>query len=96
MGLDRIHGNELAVTHGLLGRMLGVRRAGVSAVIQEFEAAGIIAAGRGRLVIRDRASLAHAACGCHAFIASEYNRLIGDARATSASSPASRVLHAAV
>jgi len=76
MGLDRLEGDTLPVTHGLLGRMLGVRRAGVSMALQELERDGTIERGRGCIRIVDRAQLESAACGCYKFIGREFDRLI--------------------
>jgi CRP-like cAMP-binding protein len=77
LGLDRLHGNTLPVTHDLLGRMLGVRRAGVSVVLQEFERRGIVRRGRGELTVLDRAALELCTCDCYRLIRREYDRLIG-------------------
>jgi CRP-like cAMP-binding protein len=80
MGLDRVPGGELPVTHDLLARLLGVRRAGVSAIIESFEREGIVRAGRGRLAVVDHAALTAAACDCHAVIRREHERLLGHHR----------------
>jgi CRP-like cAMP-binding protein len=76
MGLDRLEGRAIPVTHDLLGRMLGIRRAGVSVVISEMETAGVLRRGRGQLEILDRAELERSACRCYGFIRREYERLI--------------------
>jgi CRP-like cAMP-binding protein len=76
MGLDRLDGTAIPVTHDLLGRMLGIRRAGVTVVISEMEAEGILRRGRGKLEILDRDRLGQTACHCHGFIRREYERLI--------------------
>jgi CRP-like cAMP-binding protein len=76
MGLDRLEGNALPVTHDLLGRMLGVRRAGVTVVVSEMEASGILCRGRGQVTILDRDKLERSACDCYSLIRREYDRLI--------------------
>jgi CRP-like cAMP-binding protein len=76
MGLDRLDGTAIPVTHDLLGRMLGIRRAGVTVVISEMEADGILRRGRGQLEVLDRDRLQQAGCHCHGFIRREYERLI--------------------
>jgi CRP-like cAMP-binding protein len=76
MGLDRLEGNTLPVTHDLLGRMLGVRRAGVTVVISEMEASGVLCRSRGEVTILDRDELERSACDCYSLIRSEYERLI--------------------
>lgn len=54
---DRIDGDELVITHDELGAMLGVRRSSVTDAMHQLEGCGSIRAGRGRLMIRDRAGL---------------------------------------
>jgi CRP-like cAMP-binding protein len=76
MGMDRIDGSTLPITHGLLSRVLGVRRASVTLTIQALERAGIIRHGRGQLTVADRDGLRHVACDCCGFIKREYDRLI--------------------
>lgn len=62
---DRCWSSDLQVTHGLLALMLGARRAGVTVAAGELEERGLISCGRGRMVLRDRAGLLEAACGCY-------------------------------
>lgn len=62
---DRALGNELFFTHEFLAIMLGVRRAGVTLVVEFFEAAGVIRTSRGQITILDRAGLEDCACICH-------------------------------
>lgn len=57
--------DELPVTHDLIATALGVRRPGVSHVLADMEAGGLIACGRGSLRIRDAAGLQQRACDCH-------------------------------
>jgi hypothetical protein len=76
MGLDRLEGNAIPVTHELPGRMLGVRRASVTVAIGEMAATGMLCCGRGQLTIVDRPKLEQCACECHGFIKREYDRLI--------------------
>jgi CRP-like cAMP-binding protein len=76
MGLDRLDSNTMPVTHELLGRMLGIRRASVTVVINEMEANGMLRRGRGQLTILDRNRLERSACDCYGLIKSEYDRLV--------------------
>jgi CRP-like cAMP-binding protein len=76
MGLDRLDGNVVPVTHELLSRMLGIRRASVTVTISEIEAEGLLCRGRGQLTILDRPGLEQCACDCYGFIKREYDRLI--------------------
>jgi CRP-like cAMP-binding protein len=77
MGLDRLEGNVIPVTHELLGRMLGIRRASVTVAVSEMAATGMLCCGRGQLTIVDLPKLEQCACDCHDFIKREYDRLIG-------------------
>jgi hypothetical protein len=62
---DRCWSNDLQVTHGLLSLMLGARRAGVTVAAGQLEERGLIAGGRGRIVLKDRPGLMSAACSCY-------------------------------
>ena len=57
MADDRIDGTDLPLTHDFLAMMLGVRRPGVTAALQELEHEGLIARKRGHIVILDRRAL---------------------------------------
>lgn len=65
MSQDRAHCDHFHATHELLSFMLGVRRVGITAAAGELARAGLIEYHRGRLVVRDRAGLEMAACGCY-------------------------------
>ncbi|MGH6737266.1 MAG: Crp/Fnr family transcriptional regulator [Methyloceanibacter sp.] len=62
---DRCDRDELPVTHDLLARILGVRRATVSEAIKSFVGKGILARVRGVIRIRDRGGLENIACRCY-------------------------------
>ena len=70
-------GNVLPVTHGLIAGALGVRRPGVSLVLAELEAAGIVEGTRGSLAIRDLSALRGRACDCHGVVKDRF-RLFSD------------------
>jgi hypothetical protein len=55
--------------------MLGVRRAGVTVGLQHFESSGLIATGRGSIVIKDRDALEESANGLYGAPEAEYERL---------------------
>lgn len=57
MAHDRIDGDELALTHEFLARMLGVRRPGVSVAVSSLQKSGLIRAQRGGILIIDRSGL---------------------------------------
>ena len=46
--------NELAMTQGLMGNMLGVRREGVTETASKLQTAGLIHYHRGRITVIDR------------------------------------------
>lgn len=78
MSQDRLSGAEIHLTHERLSLMLGVRRAGVTVAIQTLEAAGLVAARRGVVVVVDRAALERYAADSYGTAEAEYRRLIGE------------------
>lgn len=62
---DRSWSQDLQVTHDQLALMLGARRAGVTVAAGQLEQRGLIACGRGHILVLDRAGLIEAACGCY-------------------------------
>lgn len=73
---DRTEGDELIITHEFLALMLGIRRSSATLAVQEIEGDGMIRAKRGRVIIRDRASLIALADGSYGAPEAEYARLI--------------------
>jgi CRP-like cAMP-binding protein len=74
---DRVGADELPLTHEFLAMMLGVRRPGVTEVLQGIQERGLIACGRGRITVRDRPGLEAASCECYRRVRDEYERLLG-------------------
>ncbi|HET9976480.1 MAG TPA: Crp/Fnr family transcriptional regulator [Burkholderiaceae bacterium] len=74
--LDRIGGNELAVTHESIGGLLGVRREGVTEAALKLQRAGLIRYARGHITVLDRPGVERRACECYAVVRSEYKRLL--------------------
>jgi CRP-like cAMP-binding protein len=70
MADDRIHGDELPLTHEFLAMMLAVRRPGVTVAIQELERQGVISRKRGRILIVDRKALEKMSNGT--YVAADY------------------------
>jgi len=62
---DRMDGDELALTQGVLANILGVRRSGVTIALGLLQAAAVVDQRRGYVIICDRPSLEAAACSCH-------------------------------
>ena len=78
LNLDRMTGDEMAVTQELIAHMLGVRREGVTEAAQALQQAGLIAYRRGHITVLDREGLAQRSCECRAVIQAEYDRLQRD------------------
>ena len=82
LSLDRLQGNELAMTQELIANMLGVRREGVTEAALKLQEAGLIRYGRGRITVLDRPGLEKRTCECYAVVKAEYDRLLPDRLAT--------------
>jgi CRP-like cAMP-binding protein len=65
---DRLHSEELLVTHDHMADMVGVRRAGITDAVGTLREAGLIEAGRGTVTILDRRKMEAQACECYAII----------------------------
>ena len=76
LSLDRLQGNELAMTQELISNMLGVRREGVTEAALKLQAAGLIKYARGRITVLDRRGLEHRTCECYEVVKREYDRLL--------------------
>lgn len=62
-GLDRLPGNQMAMTQALAAQLLGVRREGVTAVARKLQQAGVIAYRRGHIEVLNRRRLEQGARG---------------------------------
>lgn len=74
---DRVEQGQFKLTQEFLAQMLGVRRAGVNAALQEFQRQGIIRYKQGFMEIRDRKKLEATSCECYAIVKKEYEKLTG-------------------
>lgn len=72
---DRAQRNDLNVTHELIARMLGVRRAGITDALGLLNDAGMISLARGRIAVTDRLALEAAACECYRAVKEEFENL---------------------
>lgn len=61
-------GKGVALTHAVLARLLGVRRATVTDYINKHAEEGVLSSTRGHLVINDREKLEAVSCGCYRMI----------------------------
>jgi CRP-like cAMP-binding protein len=80
LSLDRMKGNQLAMTQELIANMLGVRREGVTEGALKLQRAGLITYARGLVTVLDRAGLEKRSCECYSVVKKEYDRLIGPER----------------
>jgi CRP-like cAMP-binding protein len=65
---DRSDDDALQITQSLLAEMLGVQRPTVTNAARELERAGLIARGRRKVTILDRAGLVAASCECYQLV----------------------------
>jgi CRP-like cAMP-binding protein len=65
---DRLHAEELHVTHEHMSGMVGVRRAGITDAVGTLREAGLIKSERGMVTILDRAKMEAQACECYVII----------------------------
>ena len=82
MGLDRVTGTELVMTHELISTNLGVRREGVTEAARRLQEAGVIRYARGHITVLDRTALEARSCECHGVVKREYDRLLPHRQAT--------------
>jgi CRP-like cAMP-binding protein len=76
LSLDRLAGNDLVMTQGLIANMLGVRREGVTESALKLQNAGLICYARGHITVLDRPGLEKRTCECYAVVKKEYDRLL--------------------
>ncbi len=78
--LDRLPGNDLAMTQELIASMLGVRREGITEAAGNLQRAGVISYRRGHIAVLDRAGLEQRVCECYDVVKTELDRLLSDVR----------------
>ena len=78
LGRDLVGHTGYAATHESLANLLGVRRASVSEVAEEFLAQGVIRYRRGWVEILDPAGLERAACTDYRFCKDRYDEIFPD------------------
>jgi CRP-like cAMP-binding protein len=76
LSLDRLPGNEMLMTEGLVANMLGVRREGATEAAGALHRAGLIDYRRGRITVLDRPGLEAWACECYRVVKTESDRLL--------------------
>jgi CRP-like cAMP-binding protein len=78
LNLDRLTGNEMAITQELIAHMLGVRREGVTEAALALQQAELISYRRGHITVLDRPGLEQRSCECYAVIQAQYGQLMRD------------------
>jgi len=73
---DGLVSDRLPVTHQLLARLLGVRRAGVSECLSALEAEGVIRNTRSLVEIARPDALVSMSCDCYRIVQRDYRRLL--------------------
>jgi CRP-like cAMP-binding protein len=79
MTQDRVSTGSLHLTHDFLGRMLGVRRVGVTEAAGVLQARRLIIYRRGEIIVVNRRGLEAASCDCYARDKRLYDRVLGGA-----------------
>lgn len=74
--LDRLPSNEMLMTQELIGRLLGVRREGVTEAALKMQADGLIKYARGHITILNRSGIESRSCECYKSVKTEYARLL--------------------
>ena len=77
MTQDRIGSKELPLTHEFLAIMLGVRRPGVTDVLQSFQKKGLVNCGYGKIEILDLEALRESSCECYQAVKDHYALMVG-------------------
>jgi CRP-like cAMP-binding protein len=74
---DRVGQQAFKLTQEFLAQMLGVRRASVNPILQNFQKNGIIKYKQGQMELRKRRALERVSCECYEIVRREYQKLIG-------------------
>jgi CRP-like cAMP-binding protein len=77
---DRAQSDDLALTHGLIAGMLGVRREGITTSAGKLQALGAISYRRGHITILQRSVLERHCCECYRVIRAESERVLPGTR----------------
>jgi CRP-like cAMP-binding protein len=75
MSRDRAGSDTFSLTHEFLAKMLGVRRASVSTIAEEFQSNNIIEYSRAKVRIVNSGALEAEGCECYQLMREEYHRV---------------------
>ena len=70
-------GDRIQLTQEAFAGLLGVQRTTINAVIGELSSEGLIAIGRGRIQVTDRAGLKRRSCECYQRLQDHFDAVIG-------------------
>jgi CRP-like cAMP-binding protein len=70
-------GDRIELTQEAFASLLGVQRTTVNAVVRQLQDEGLIAIGRGRIRVTDRAGLKRRSCECHQRLEEHFGAVIG-------------------
>lgn len=73
---DRVQSDHVPLTHELLAKMLGVRRASVTEAARRLQGNGLIRYTHGKITILDRPRLEAASCACYQAVRADYDALL--------------------
>ncbi len=76
MSIDRLPDNQVAITHSLIAKLLGVRRESITDAVGKLLKDGIIVNPRGRVTVSNLNKLKKRVCECYGAVTEEYNRLL--------------------
>ncbi|MDO9271630.1 MAG: Crp/Fnr family transcriptional regulator [Rugosibacter sp.] len=74
--LDRLPGNDLAITQGQIANDLGVRRESVTEAAGKLQMEGVIHYHRGHISVLDRKELESRVCECYVIQKREFDRVL--------------------
>lgn len=70
-------GDRIELTQEAFAELLGVQRTTVNAVVQQLSSEGLVATGRGKIHVVDRAGLKRRACECYERLEEHFGAVIG-------------------
>ena len=83
---DRMNNSELRITHDMVARLLGTRRATVTQAANQLQDEGLIESVRGRIRFLDRDGIEKKACSCYGIIASQQDEMSNQIKSRHATS----------